>query len=271
MNFLSEIKSNTTYLPIKASCISIALSLGPICNTAIAQQTVPFVAEPISVDGKLNEQAWSHLSWLPMNHHIVGEIPSKEDFSGSYKLLWDENYLYLAAKITDDVLYDRFANPLEKYWDDDCLEVFIDEDNSGGNHQFNFNAFAYHIALDNQAVDIGFEDAPGGPFILLNEHINSVWKRHSNAPQDIIWEVAIEIHDQSFEPNKQTNSRVKLKSGKQMGFMLAYCDNDGSEQREHFMGSHKINPVNDDKNLGYITADVFGEIILGRKLKNNTN
>ena len=46
-------------------------------------------------------------------------------------------------------------------------EIFIDEDNSGGNHQFNFNAFAYHIALDNQAVDIGFEDAPNGPFLLL--------------------------------------------------------------------------------------------------------
>ena len=47
-----------------------------------------------------------------------------------------------------------------------------------------------------------------------------------------------------------------------MGFMLAYCDNDGSPEREHFVGSHEITPVNGDKNLGFIDASVFGKITL---------
>ncbi|MCP4059513.1 MAG: sugar-binding protein, partial [Pseudoalteromonas sp.] len=46
------------------------------------------------------------------------------------------------------------------------------------------------------------------------------------------------------------------------GFMLAYCDNDGSEVREHFMGSHEVQPVNGDRNRGFIDADVFGKITL---------
>ncbi len=170
-------------------------------------------------------------------------------------------------EIQDDVLFDAHANPLEKYWDDDCLEIFIDEDHSGGNHQFNFNAFAYHIALDNQAVDIGFEDAPNGPFLLLNQHINSQWKRQSTPPYKVIWEVAIAVHNDRFVPNSKMRTRVPLNEGKTLGFMLAYCDNDGSETREHFMGSHKITPVNGDKNLGYITADVFGDIKLIKSKK----
>jgi hypothetical protein len=44
--------------------------------------------------------------------------------------------------------------------------------------------------------------------------------------------------------------------------MLAYCDNDGSKEREHFIGSHKISAVNGNKNLGYIDASVFGELNL---------
>jgi len=243
----------------------------PVCLLASMQcvgQDVPYTPLPIEIDGKLSEATWKTTSWKHLEHHIVGSIPSADDFSGSYKLLWDENYLYLAAKITDDILYDRYANPLERYWDDDCLEVFLDEDNSGGEHQFNFNAFAYHIALDNQAVDIGLQKNGQGQFLLLNDHIDSVWKRQADNPNEVIWEVAIQVHSDMFLPHARINSRVPLTENKTMGFMLAYCDNDGSESREHFMGSHAIKPINGDKNLGYKTADVFGEITLIKKLNN---
>ncbi len=252
---------------INSVLTSSALLLSASFPQAIAADNVPYTSQPIVIDGQASESVWQQASWRSLKHHIVGEIPTAEDFSGQYKLLWDENYLYLLAEIQDDVLFDAHANPLEKYWDDDCLEIFIDEDHSGGNHQFNFNAFAYHIALDNQAVDIGFEDAPNGPFLLLNQHINSQWKRQSTPPYKVIWEVAIEVHNDRFVPNSKMRTRVPLNEGKTLGFMLAYCDNDGSETREHFMGSHKITPVNGDKNLGYITADVFGDIKLIKSKK----
>lgn len=50
--------------------------------------------------------------------------------------------------------------------------------------------------------------------------------------------------------------------GKKLGFMLAYYDNDGSKEREHFIGLTDIKAVNGDKNLGYITADVFQQLLL---------
>lgn len=211
----------------------------------------------ISIDGVMVEEAWSRTQWRSMPHVILGEKPSIEDFSGKFKLLWDEDYLYVLAKIKDDKLFDRFPNPLERYWDDDCLEVFIDEDNSGGDHLYSFNAFAYHVGLDNQVVDIG-EKMPekDAEVLLLNEHVKSRWQRQKDAPYDIVWELAIKLFDKNYQ-HGANQTPVKLKKNKQIGFMLAYCDNDGSEQREHFVGSYEIAPVNGDKNLGYKTADVF--------------
>ncbi len=223
---------------------------------------------PMVIDGMAIETSWQLAQWQPINNLILGEPPSADDFTGRFKMLWDEKQLYLLVEITDDILFDQHADPRHLYWDDDCLEIFIDEDASGGNHQFNYNAFAYHIALDNQAVDIGKLLPDGQPnFVLLNDHVTSLWKRSESSPHTIIWEVAIRVHDDSFSLAKQENQRkqtsqVDLFAGKKLGFMLAYCDNDGSKEREHFISSNDIEAVNGNKNLGYITADVFQTLTL---------
>lgn len=223
---------------------------------------------PMVIDGMAIETSWQLAQWQPINNLILGEPPSADDFTGRFKMLWDEKQLYLLVEITDDILFDQHADPRHLYWDDDCLEIFIDEDASGGNHQFNYNAFAYHIALDNQAVDIGKLLPNGQPnFVLLNDHVTSIWKRSESSPHKIIWEVAVRVHDDTFTLSKQKNnakqtSQVDLFAGKKLGFMLAYCDNDGSKEREHFISSNDIEAVNGNKNLGYITADVFQTLTL---------
>lgn len=217
----------------------------------------------IRLDGIADDISWASATWQPLNHLILGEMPTKEDFSGQFKVLWDEQQLYLLVEITDDILFDQHADPLHFYWDDDCLEIFIDEDASGGDHQFNFNAFAYHVALDNQAVDIGPNNPDGSTnFVLLNDHIDSVWRRSSNKDHKLVWELAIRIFDDSFDLNKTRQQAVTLWADKIIGFMLAYCDNDGSKEREHFIGSTNILAVNGDKNLGYKTANVFQKLKL---------
>ncbi|MEH6548809.1 MAG: sugar-binding protein [Pseudomonadales bacterium] len=218
------------------------------------------------IDGAATESVWEDAPWHKMDKHMLGEFPEQSDFSGQFKVSWDERGLYILAEITDDVLFDQHADPLFKYWDDDCLEIFIDEDMSGGNHQFDFNAFAYHVALDNQAVDMGPNNPDGSTqFILLNDHVESVWKRSKEKPHKLIWEVAVSVYDDSFQylANRASSSiPLILTENKKMGFMLAYCDNDGSKEREHFLGSQEIAPVNGNKNLGYINASVFGPLLL---------
>lgn len=240
-----------------------SLVLSILATSAFAQpQVAKFSSAPPIIDGIIDDTAWQAAPWYPIDKHILGDMPKPDDFSGRYKVTWDENQLYILAEITDDILIDQHADPRHNYWDDDTLEIFIDEDMSGGDHQYSYNAFAYHVALDGQAADFGPKNQDGSNnIVLLNNHLNSVWKRAPNAPNKVIWEVALSIYDDTFK--QDTNSHpVHLSAGKKMGFMLAYCDNDGSKYREHFIGSHNIEPVNGDKNRGYIDASVFGTLKL---------
>lgn len=236
---------------------------------------VPFAAEAPVVDGDPGDAAWALAEWIPMEQLMWGTMPGKDDFSGSYKLVWTQDHLYLLAAITDDILYDSHPDPLAFYWEDDALEIFIDADASGGKHLHDYNAFAYHISLDNQAADIGpflsEEDRQAGNVNvrLFPDHVHSQWKRSADEPYKIYWEVKITVmgddYRDSYDAAQEAAQAVSLKSGKTIGFMLAYCDSDGVAEgggREHFMGDVDVEPVNGDRNLGYIDASVFGQITL---------
>jgi hypothetical protein len=205
------------------------------------------------IDGKSEDAAWESAQWLPLDQTWIGTAPSAADFSGRYKILWDENNLYVLAEITDDSLIDIHPDGLFKYWDDDCLEIFIDEDASGGNHQYNYNAFAYHIAMDGKVVDIRPDSAPA----YFNEHCTS---RRITEGNTSTWEVAVHIFDGKKYEEDTENIPVMLKSGKKLGFALAYCDNDHSPERENFMGSTIV--AGEDKNKGWIDAGIFGVLQL---------
>ena len=112
------------------------------------------------IDGRMDEAIWNKSAWHPIDQVWLGEPVDPSDFEGRFKLCWTVEALYILAEIKDDVLLDQYDDPLELWWDDDCVEVFIDEDNSGGEHQYNHNAFAYHVALDGNVVDMAPGEAP---------------------------------------------------------------------------------------------------------------
>lgn len=201
------------------------------------------------LDGKADDEVWQQTEWNAIDQTWIGAQPGPDDFSGRYKTCWDENNLYVLAEILDDTLIDIHPDGLLKYWDDDCLEVFIDADASGGNHQYNYNAFAYHIALDGKVVDI----RPDSAFAYFNEHCTS---RRLTIGKTSTWELAIKIYDGNRYEDGGDNIPQMLKAGKEMGFAVAYCDNDNSPERENFMGSVVVGGT--DKNQGWIDAGIFG-------------
>ena len=213
----------------------------------------PRAEQAVRVDGVAGEPVWKKAQWREINHRWLGPELSSTDFQGRYKVAWTENKLYILAEIVDDVLIDTHRDPLVQYWDDDCLEVFIDEDHSGGDHQYNHNAFAYHLSLDNQAIDIGTDRAPRS----YSHHVESRWRQQGNK---IIWEVSFDIYPDSYQDDADDNRPVLLKAGKIMGLMIAYCDNDGSELRENFIGSEFA--AGDGKDRGWIDAGLFGTLKL---------
>ncbi|WP_411767083.1 CBM9 family sugar-binding protein [Winogradskyella sp. A3E31] len=215
--------------------------------------TINKAKDIITIDGIADEPVWQKATWQPLDQVWLGDSLTSDDFSGRYKLTWDKDTLYLLAEIQDDTLIDIYKDPLKQWWDDDCLEVFIDEDNSGGEHQFNHNAFAYHIALDGNVVDMSTEQEGK----LYNSHVESKRITENNTST---WEVKIYLYDDSYDDANNLNEPVKLTLNKKIGFALAYCDNDHSETREHFIGSIPVEGA--DKNRGWIDADIFGTLLL---------
>lgn len=254
---------------------STAFAQGKPANSPITYQA-PYAQQAPIIDGLATDNAWSQAKWRNIDQVTAAAPPSNsDDFSGRYKVVWTEEYLYILAEITDDILMDSHASPLDSYWKDDALEIFIDEDNNGGDHKFNYEAFAYHIALDNQAVDKGpflsKADEQAGKMNLrvYPHHITSQWQRSAQAPHKIYWEVQLAAYPSTYQDTYAANQTpvkpVSLNAGKKIGFMMAYCDSDTPKQRDHFVGDINITPVNGDKNRGYIDSSVFGTLELMAK------
>lgn len=204
------------------------------------------------VDGIASDPVWETVQWNPLDQRWLGDEFSAQDFQGRYKLAWTPEALYLLAEIQDDIIYDQHEDPLKLWWDDDCLEIFIDADNSGGGHQYTHNAFAYHVALDGNVVDM----APGEVPTLYNSHVSS---RHITKGNTTLWECAITVYEDTFIDGGVNDAKI-LAAGQKLGFALAYCDNDASKERENFIGSVPV--AGEDKNRGWIDAGIFGTIVL---------
>ena len=70
-----------------------------------------------------------------------------------------------------------------------------------------------------------------------SHHVESRWKQRDNK---VIWELAIDVYSDDYVDGADTNTPIQLSAGKIIGLMVAYCDNDGSELRENFIGSESV-------------------------------
>ncbi|MBC7486863.1 MAG: T9SS type A sorting domain-containing protein [Cytophagaceae bacterium] len=223
-------------------------------NTSVSQSTYNAnqSVTPPTVDGNGTDACWQQASWKSIDQLWLGTAPSAADFQGKYKVAWSGTTLYILAEIVDDVLYDGHTGALDQWYNDDCLEIFIDEDRSKGDHQCNYNAFAYHVAINGDVVDLGTDCNPH----LYNSTITSA---RTNAGTTYTWEVAMTIYPATYT-DAGPNTGVSLFDGKVSGLSLAYCDDDGSNTRESFIGSEIMPSGHNDDN--YKTADYFGTLNL---------
>lgn len=209
------------------------------------------IAKPI-IDGNASDNCWTTATWAPIDQLWVGTATNSTDYSGRFKVAWDDSLVYILVEITDDIFHDTHSNPLQNYWDDDCIEIFIDENHSGGNHEYNYNAFAYHVSPLGDVVDNNTTTAA-----LFNKHLKVDVDTNGKV---YTWEVAMRVYTDQFNPNNLNLNRITLTSGKVMGFSMAYNDSDNQTTRENMYGSQLITAA--DKNISYKNADVFGTLTL---------
>ena len=62
------------------------------------------------------EECWENAEWNAIDQVWIpwGTTMKDGDFSGRFKVAWDEDFLYVLVEVVDDSLSDDYSNPLEK-------------------------------------------------------------------------------------------------------------------------------------------------------------
>jgi len=137
------------------------------------------------IDGIYSEACWDNSDWHYLNQNWSDTNYSPTDFNGRYKMLWDKDALYVLIEITDDILYEPYTKALNLWSNNDSVQLFIDEDNSGGLHQYNHNAFVYNIGLNGKALDLDTNKKPS-----FFDHVTS--KRNTEGTLST-WEIKVNV------------------------------------------------------------------------------
>jgi hypothetical protein len=114
-------------------------------------------SKPPVIDGT-EEDTWSDARMYKLENVIYSPISSDEDLSAYYKAMWDENNLYVLVDVTDDELTNG-SDP-DQWYMDDCVEVYIDADDSKSNQYDNDDA-QYHFDWDKTNPTIGRHNEHG--------------------------------------------------------------------------------------------------------------
>ncbi len=253
---------------MKQKIISIISVLFTIYNTGYSTNNVPdtpyhakWTATAPIIDGLPNDSCWSLVSWAPIDQVWIGNPTTAADFTGSFKVVWTSDRLYVLMKIIRATINDDYPeNDMNDIYNYDCAEIFIDEDHSGGPYNTAdtancYNAFSYHMTDRDSVYDFG-ADAQG--WYCFNRDIKLVVDS-STGNHTYFWEIEMKVFGNNYAFGGN-NTPVTLTAGKIMGFSAAYNTNDGGTTRKNMFGSHYI--AGSDKNISWDDASALGELIL---------
>ena len=242
-----------------------------------------FVDTPPVIDGVGDDAAWSNAQWQPIKYEWMKDTPpditplkGPDDFSGRFKVVWTASRLYILAEIIDDIISVTYPNAYISPEKNDCLELFLDENASGGvrSSDGGNNFFTYHMSFNgvnvtdyiggntNNITNDPVTHVQGGN-ILRNSHFNYVIGKN-DVTHTYIWEIEMKVYDSTYPLRSSPDSPpVTLTAGKEMGFAAAYCDADAKNTREHFIGSMFVEGDTDDKrNIAYLNSSQYARLHL---------
>ena len=250
------------------SVVSISSASAPRPGTSAQDDTVKAFecGAPPVIDGSDGDGCWDEATWQSIDQVWIpwGGSLDADDFLGRYKVTWSSatDKLYFLVDITDDVLVKGYVFPAGGWPDYDVVEIFIDEDRSGGDHTHDNNAFAYHVTAGNSSRPYEVVDLQQGwnP-VDFTDHIDVVIRRDGSRS---LWEIALTVYDDSYDPKAASNAVVELSAGKISGLSLAYCDNDDPDEnpktRDNFIGSVAV--PSSKYNDHWQNASDFGVLML---------
>ena len=211
----------------------------------------------------MSDACWQAAGWNSLNYVWMpweGTVDSA-DYYGRFKVVWssETQLLYVLVEVTDDMLVERYQEMGNTAYYNDIVEVFIDEDASGGIHIFDGssadlgynaeNAFSYHVtplgSPDNEGTVntitvINLDGTNWGDSHEMNyvDHFPE-FALHKD-DNHYVWEFSMIVYTDLYEMDAAEGTEAILEEGKILGLALAYCETDSPDvyQRQMFMGSY---------------------------------
>jgi hypothetical protein len=118
---------------------------------------IPFAGQAPLIDG-LVDQVWTTAPRQTLQRLLVGdEAPGTDDLAVTFRLLYDQQHLYLLIEEQDENGKDDSG---ETWWEDDTTELFLDGDQSAGSSYDGVNDFQLAFRWRDPIVHAGVNSRP---------------------------------------------------------------------------------------------------------------
>jgi hypothetical protein len=150
---------------------------------------------PPIIDGVINEPVWQAAKWTESFVDIEGRSKPKPKLDTKVKMLWDDKYFYIAARIYDKQIWANVKKSEGPIFEDNDLEVYIDPDGDAHNYmELEINALG---TISDMFMDKPYRD--GGEanlkwnFAGLKKAVKVYGKINNMAKKDSCWTIEMAI------------------------------------------------------------------------------
>jgi len=127
---------------------------------------------PHTIDGLITETDWHNVSWSEYFVDIEGRLKPEPAYKTRMKMLWDTNFLYIAAELEEPNVWATLTKRESIIFNDNDFEVFIDPDGDTHNYvEFEMNALNTQWDL---MLLKPYRDSPRQNVVISNWNFNGV-------------------------------------------------------------------------------------------------
>src|SRR5690348_7327070 len=101
-------------------------AVGAFGQAAPKTYDCPRAAARVEIDGRLDDAAWMKAPWTDYFVDIEGDLKPQPRFRTRAKMLWDDEYFYVAADIEEPDVWATLTKHDSVIFHDNDFEVFID-------------------------------------------------------------------------------------------------------------------------------------------------
>lgn len=177
-----------------------------------------FQAEsPLKIDGELNEKSWAETPWTEYFIDIEGETKPAPEYKTRVKMLWDDQYLYIASQLEEPHLWANKQATTDNIFRDNVFKIFIDPNNDMNDDfeiQINPNNLMLFLIMNKPYRDGGTPLTGWSPIGLKSAvKLNGTLNNSSDKDTGWIAEIAIPFASLTFNPKdarRNTGLRINF-------------------------------------------------------------